>query len=124
MSKELTQVEIITISNQQLEALLDAKVKLILDAISQANSKSDSDQWFDLKALIVYLPSRPKSQTVYEWVNKKIIPYHKTQHTKMLTFLKSEIDEWLKTGRRKTQADKSTIVSNYLFKTQSKKYKK
>lgn len=116
MTKELIQVEVITISNQQLEALLDAKVKLILDAISQANSKSDSDEWFDLKGLIAYLPSHPKPQTVYDWVHKKIIPFHKSPETKMLSFLKSEIDEWLKTGRIKTHSEKEQIANKYLTK--------
>jgi hypothetical protein len=32
----------------------------------------------------------------------------------MLTFLKSEIDNWMKTGRRKTQSEKSAMVNNYL----------
>ncbi len=116
MTKELIQVEVITISNQQLEALLDAKVKLILDAISQANSKSDSDEWFDLKGLIAYLPSHPKAQTIYEWVHKGVVPYHKSPDTKMLYFLKSEINDFIKTGRRKTQSEKDDIVKKYLNK--------
>ena len=116
MTKELIQVEVITISNQQLEALLDAKVKLILDAISQANSKSDSDEWFDLKGLIAYLPSHPKAQTIYEWVHKGVVPYHKSPDTKMLYFLKSEINEFIKSGRRKTQSEKDDIVKKYLNK--------
>ena len=116
MTKELIQVEVITISNQQLEALLDAKVKLILDAISHANSKSDSDEWFDLKGLIAYLPSHPKAQTIYEWVHKGVVPYHKSPDTKMLYFLKSEINEFIKSGRRKTQSEKDDIVKKYLNK--------
>jgi hypothetical protein len=103
MTKEIIKVEITTISFYQLEALLDAKVKLILDAISKVSSKSDFDDWFNLNKLIEYLPSHPKPQTIYDWVHKKIIPYHKSPDTKMLTFLKSEIDDWLKSGRRKTQ---------------------
>ena len=114
MTKELIQVKIITISNQQLEALLDAKVKLILDAISQANFKSNSNEWFDLKGLIAYLPSKPKAQTVYEWVHKNIIPYHKSPETKMLLFLKSEIDDFIKSGRRKTQSERDGLVNKYL----------
>jgi len=116
MTKELIQVEVITISNQQLEALLDAKVKLILDAISHPNSKSDSDEWFDLKGLIAYLPSHPKAQTIYEWVHKGVVPYHKSPDTKMLYFLKSEINEFIKSGRRKTQSEKDDIVKKYLNK--------
>ena len=114
MTKELIQVEVLTISVQQLEALLDAKIKLVLDAIDQANCKSDSDEWFDLKGLIAYLPSHPKAQTIYDWVHKGIIPYHKSPDTKMLYFLKSEINDFIKTGRRKKQSEKDAAVSNYL----------
>jgi len=116
MTKEIINLEIVTITVQQLEALLDAKVKLILESISQANSKSNSDEWFDLNGLIQHLPSHPKAQTVYEWTHKRIIPFYKNPDTKMLSFLKSEIDDWLKTGRRKTQSEKDDFVKNYLNK--------
>jgi hypothetical protein len=109
-------MEIITISVQQLEAILDSKVQLILDAVSTNKSKPSEDQWFDLNGLIEYLPSHPKAQTIYEWVHKCIIPFHKSPETKMLSFLKSEIDLWLKSGRRKTQHEKTTLVNNYLNK--------
>ena len=114
MTKESIIVEVVNVSVQQLEALLDAKVKLILESISQANIKSDSDEWFDLNGLIAYIPSHPKPQTIYDWVHKDIIPYHKSPETKMLSFLRSEIDAWLKSSRRKTQSEKSTLVINYL----------
>ena len=116
-------MEIITISVQQLEALLDLKVKVILDAITPEKNKISSDQWFDLQGLIEYLPSKPKPQTIYDWVHKKIIPHHKSPDTKVLTFLKSEIDDWLKSGRRKTQHEKTTIVNNYLTKKTQKKWR-
>ena len=45
----------------------------------------------------------PKKQTVYEWVSKKTIPYHKM--TKGLMFLQSEIDEWLKRGAQKSEEE-------------------
>jgi hypothetical protein len=109
-------MDIITISVQQLEALLDLKVKVILDAITPEKNKIYSDQWFDLQGLIEYLPSKPKPQTIYDWVHKKIIPHHKSPDTKMLTFLKSEIDDWLKTGRRKTQSENEELVKKYLTK--------
>jgi hypothetical protein len=76
----------------------------------------EPDQWFDLNGLIAYLPSHPKAQTIYEWVHKKIIPFYKSPETKMLSFLKSEIDLWLKSGRRKTQHEKTTLVNNFLNK--------
>jgi len=109
-------IEVINISIDQLNALLDEKVEKIISAISQKNKEPPSDQWFDLNGLIQYLPSHPKPQTIYEWVHKGIIPYHKSPDTKMLSFLKSEIDNWMKIGRRKTQSEKDDIVKKYLNK--------
>lgn len=107
-------MEIVTISVQQLEALLDSKVQVILDAVASNKCMPSEDQWLDLKALIEYLPSHPKPQTIYDWIGKKIIPYHKAPDTKMLLFSKKEIDAWMKADRRKTQHEKSTLVNNYL----------
>ena len=116
-------MEIITISVQQLEALLDSKVQVILDAVATNKNKPIEDKWFDLNGLIDYLPSHPKAQTVYEWVHKKIIPFHKSPETKMLTFLKSEVDIWLKSGRRKTQHEKAVLVNNYINNKNNKKWR-
>lgn len=43
--------------------------------------------------LINYLPGHPAKQTIYCWVWRKAIPYHKAGAK--LQFLKSEIDAWL-----------------------------
>lgn len=64
---------------------------------------SESPRWMNIDELCAYHPSHPKKQTVYEWVSKKTIPYHKM--TKGLMFLHSEIDEWLKSGAQKTEED-------------------
>lgn len=64
---------------------------------------SDSPHWMNIDELCAYHPSHPKKQTVYEWVSKKTIPYHKM--TKGLMFLQSEIDEWLKSSAQKTEED-------------------
>ena len=95
---------------------LDKLEKLLTDLGDNhfnAHRNEEPDQWLDLNGLIEYLPSHPKVQTVYDWVGKKIIPFHKAPDTKMLIFLKTEIDQWLKTGRRKTQHEKATLVNNY-----------
>jgi hypothetical protein len=96
------------------------KIESLLLSIEQQEKKSilPADQWFDLNGLIEYLPSHPQAQTVYEWVHKKIIPFHKSPETKMLSFLKSEVDEFLKSGRRKTQNEKAETVKNYFNKKQ------
>lgn len=58
------------------------------------------DQWFSIDDLIKYLPDKPVKSTVYLWTHSLTIPFHKKG--KKLTFLKSEIDNWIKSGRKKT----------------------
>ena len=62
-----------------------------------------SDRWFNLQELCEYLPDRPARQTVYGWIGQHTVPYHKKG--KKLQFLKSEIDAWLKSDKRKTAAE-------------------
>lgn len=78
-----------------------SRIELLLTQKQQ--KRQPVDRWFDLPALCNYLPDKPARQTVYEWVSKGTIPHHKGG--KKLRFLKSEIDGWLMTGRRKTVAE-------------------
>lgn len=70
------------------------------------------NKWFDLPELCDYLPSKPAKQTVYQWVNERKIPHHKTG--KKLRFLKSEIDTWLLAGKRKTVSEIESEAATYL----------
>ena len=63
-----------------------------------------SDQWLNVKELSEYLPSRPAVATIYEYTANETIPFSK--QGKSLIFLKSEIEEWLRSGRKKTKAEK------------------
>ena len=44
-------------------------------------------------------------QTIYGWVHKKKIPYHKHPTGRKTYFVLSEIDEWLTSNRRATSAE-------------------
>jgi len=57
-------------------------------------------EWLTLEELRNYLPAQPAKITIYKWKRKGIIPHHKKQGK--LYFLKSEIDKWLKSGRKLT----------------------
>ena len=70
------------------------------------------ERWFDLNELCNYHPDKPSKLTVYGWVNAGIIPVHKGG--KKLRFLKSEIDSWLKQGRKKTFSEIACEAENYL----------
>ena len=69
----------------------------------------DPDKWMNIKELCEYLPEKPKLQTVYSWCSSSLIPVNKK--SKRLYFLKSEIDSWLKSGRRKTFAEMQAETS-------------
>jgi len=71
--------------------------------IELKNSKQitpKEDQWFDLNELVSYDPEKRTKATFYSYVHNNEIPFHK--RGKKLTFLKSEIDGWLRQGRKKT----------------------
>jgi len=75
---------------------------------------TETDTWFDLNELCIYHPDKPSKPTVYGWVNAGTIPVHKGG--KKLRFLKSEIDNWLRQGRKKTLAETATEAETYLKK--------
>jgi excisionase family DNA binding protein len=88
-----------------------SEIKMLL--LKKANEQPiESDRWFDLKELCEYLPDKPVKATVYGWVHSGSIPCHKGR--KKLRFLKSEIDNWLKLGKKKTTGETSCEADNYL----------
>jgi len=69
-------------------------------------------KWLDLNELIEYDPEKRTKPTWYSKVSKGEVPFHKKG--KKLYFLKSEIDEWLKSGKRKTNAEIDQEAEAYL----------
>ena len=69
-------------------------------------------QWLNLNDLCKYHPDHPAKPTVYAWIGQRSIPYHKKG--KKLMFLKSEIDAWLKEGRRKTAIEIQTEAEQFV----------
>jgi len=104
--------------NNPFDALAEElrDIKALLLEIKHASffpqSLTETDHWFDIQELCSYLPDKPTKPTVYGWVHFSIIPYHKGG--KKLRFLKSEIDAWLKTGRRKTRAEISAEAADFV----------
>ncbi len=84
---------------------------LIANGRSEA---SESDRWFNLKEFQDYHPDHPAAPTIYAWVGQRLIPNHK--HGKKLMFLKSEIDGWLKSGKRKTAAELRAEAAEFVAK--------
>lgn len=94
----------------QLFNKLEAIESLLL--INSRDTQLEQDQWLDLTELCNYLPDKPAKSTVYSWVHSGMIPYHKG--AKKLRFLKSEIDQWLKNGKRKTKVELANEVGQYI----------
>ena len=84
--------------------------RLLLEKSNE--QQTEADRWFDLNELCNYHPDKPSKPTVYGWVNAGGIPVHKGG--KKLRFLKSEIDDWLKQGRKRTFAESANEAENYL----------
>ena len=68
------------------------EMKTMLQSIAERSGQPEK-KWMSVEDLIVYLPGKPARQTIYTWVWKKAIPYHKAGAK--LQFLKSEIDAWI-----------------------------
>lgn len=83
-----------------------------------AQKESDSDKWMTLSQLCNYLPDKPSQATVYVWTSKRTIPSHKSG--KKLRFLKSEIDFWLRQGRRKSLVELQAEAESDLIRSKKK----
>lgn len=79
---------------------------LLLDfknSSKQFTPTEPTERWFNLDELCNYLPDKPAKQTIYGKVSNNEIPHYKD--AKKLRFLKSEIDFYLKQGRKKTSIE-------------------
>lgn len=106
-------VTITQITAPELETLIENSIKKVLST-QQAEQPTDPDRWFDLTELCEYLPDKPTKPTAYGWVHEGSIPVYKGG--KKLRFLKSEIDLWLKQGRKKTVQEAAAEADRYLVK--------
>lgn len=103
----------ISLPIEDLQTVIIDCVNSCLKNSKQAHNEqpTETDRWFDLNELCIYHPDKPSKPTVYGWVNVGTIPVHKGG--KKLRFLKSEIDSWLRQGRKKTNAEIATEANNY-----------
>ena len=89
---------------------LISKVESLEEMVNELSVQKDvheQPEWMNIDDLRQYLPSHPA-----KWVNDKVIPYYK--NSKKLTFKKSEIDEWLHQGRRKSTEDLEREASEFV----------
>ena len=118
----MTQIRNLEEMPQALNYLI-SKVESLEEMVNELNIKKDvpvQPEWMDIDELRQYLPSHPAKQTIYGWVNDKLIPYYKA--SKKLTFKKSEIDEWLHQGRRKSSEDLMREAGEFISQKKAKKW--
>lgn len=94
-------------------AYLIGKVEALEKALLEKNETPSipADRWFNIDELKVYLPDHPAKATIYGWVSKREIPFHKGG--KKLRFLQSDIDKWLCSGKRKSEIELRDEANNY-----------
>jgi len=73
---------------------------------------NDSDQWLSFNELLAYLPQKWSKATLYTKISKGEIPYYK--RGKNLVFLRSEIDAWLREGRRFSKKEIKNNINKML----------
>lgn len=95
-------------------------IEKLLQARYEYNQENNQPVWFNLDELIKYDPVNRTRATFYTLVSRGLIPYHKSGNR--LMFLKSEIDEWLKSGKHKTKSEIKEEVHSYLVNKKRKGY--
>ncbi len=113
----------ITNLEQMPQALnyLITKVESLEEMVNELSIKKDvqeQPEWMNIDDLRLYLPSHPAKQTIYGWVNEKLIPYYKG--SKKLTFKKSEIDEWMHQGHRKSADELQREAAEFINQKRKK----
>jgi excisionase family DNA binding protein len=105
---------IIQLDSEQLKSIIQNSVRKVFNENQtfQKDEKIIGDCWFNLPELCSYHPEKPKKSTVYRWVRERKIPFHK--RGKKLAFLKSEIDENIKSGRVKTLSEIEQEAEDFL----------
>jgi excisionase family DNA binding protein len=91
-----------------------SEIKRLLLEKSNEQPAPEPDRWLNLHELCQYHPDRPSKPTVYSWVNAGTIPAYRGG--KKLRFLKSEIDAFLKQGRKKTLLETHAEAQEYINK--------
>lgn len=99
---------------------MPAAILQLLDKVSniekQLNENNNSPQsqihWLTIDELCDYLPGKPAKATIYAKVHRREIPHQK--QGKRLSFLKNEIDTWLKSQSRPLTQDENLDGTDYL----------
>lgn len=89
-----------------------SELKRLLIEKQEQPTTEQPEQWLDLNDLIQYDPEKRTKPTWYSKISRNEVPHYK--RGKKIYFLKSEIDEWLKQGKRKSNAEIEADSNAYL----------
>ena len=88
------------------------RLESLLEKQQQAPVPEPTSTWMDVKELQAFLPDHPAAPTVYGWIRNGLIPYYKKD--KKLSFKRSEIEEWMNSGRQDTDAEMAAAAEDYV----------
>lgn len=88
------------------------RLESLLEKQQQAPAPEPTSKWMDVKELKAFLPDHPAAPTVYGWIRNGLIPYYKKG--KKLSFKRSEIEEWMNSGRQDTDAEMAAAAEDYV----------
>ena len=91
------------------------ELKHLLTKKQEQTTTEQSEQWLDLNDLVQYDPEKRKKATWYTKTSRNEVPHYKRD--KKVYFLKTEIDEWLKAGKCKSNAEIEQQAAAYLSNT-------
>ena len=99
------------------------EVKLLKEILlnKPSNLHPAEREWFNLLELCGYLPDQPSPDTVYRWLREEKIPV--CRGAKKLTFIKKDIDNWIRQGRPKPIPQIQIETDNFLS-TKTRRLKK
>ena len=118
MKTELSFENIPSAIGQIQSDLVEIKKELL--NINSINPDENLTKWFNLDEVINYDPAKRTKPTWYSLVSRGQVPYHKSGGR--LIFLKSEIDDYLKSGKHKTMSEIKDEVHSYLVNKKRKGY--
>lgn len=107
----------VVLSPVSIDELIERITENVTAEIVKKISKKEEiekDPWLSLDDLIAYDPQHRTKPTFYGLVSTGKIPHYKTG--KKLFFLKSEIDEWLKSGKVITSSEARLNINQFLTK--------
>jgi hypothetical protein len=88
------------------------ELKHLLTKKQEQTPNEQSEKWLDLSDLVQYDPERRTKATWYSKISRNEVPYYKRD--KKVYFLKTEIDDWLKAGKCKSNAEIEQEAAAYL----------